>query len=250
MSRNNRWMIGLLIVATIPLSACAQASTVAVGKIEPAHVEPIEGTDLNRLILTERASERLAIETTPVREEQVTRTLMVGGQVESLPEDSPPGLGEVWVRVPLYGSVQNEVDRRQPALILSLAEDDSTSGLTAQPVEATASGDSEEETGMLYYVIDNADHGLAPGQRVLVELTLTGSGAQRTVIPYSAVIYDLQGQTWTYTSTEPLVFVRQPITIDYIEGDLAFLSEGPPAGTVVVTVGVAELYGLDTGVGK
>jgi hypothetical protein len=243
-------MIGVLIIAALPLSACAQVSADAAGRSQPALVELIEGTDLNRLTLTERASERLAIETALVREEQLTRTQMVGGQVEAPPEGSPPGLSDVWVRVPLSGSVQNEVDRSQPALIVSLAEDDNTSGLTAQPVEAMVSGDFEEEVGVLYYVIDNADHGLAPGQRVLVELTLLGSGAQQTVIPYSAVIYDLQGQTWIYTSPEPLTFVRQSITVDYIEGDIAVLSEGPPAGTAVVTVGVAELYGLDTGVGK
>jgi hypothetical protein len=70
------------------------------------------------------------------------------------------------------------------------------------------------------------------------------------VIPYAAVIYDLHGETWTYTSPEPLTFVRQAITVDYIEGDMAVLSDGPAAGTQVATVGVAELYGADTGVGK
>ena len=64
------------------------------------------------------------------------------------------------------------------------------------------------------------------------------------------VIYDLDGATWVYTSPEPLVFVRYPIVVDYIEGDQAYLVEGPPAGTEVATVGVAELYGADTGVGK
>src|SRR4029453_2124455 len=35
------------------------------------------------------------------------------------------------------------------------------------------------------------------------------SGKQRIVIPYSAVLYDPDGATWTYTSPKPLVFVRQ-----------------------------------------
>lgn len=69
-------------------------------------------------------------------------------------------------------------------------------------------------------------------------------------VPYAAVIYDIEGKTWVYTSPEPLTFVRVPILIDYIEGDTAVLSEGLAADTTVVTLGVAELYGTETGVSK
>ena len=44
--------------------------------------------------------------------------------------------------------------------------------------------------------------------------------------------------------------MRHPVTGEYIEGDRAILLDGPPVGTNVVTVGVAELYGADTGIGK
>lgn len=76
------------------------------------------------------------------------------------------------------------------------------------------------------------------------------SGGVRRVVPYASVIYGLQGETWVYISPEPPVFVRYLINIDYIDGGLAILLEGPPPGTSVVTVGVAELYGADTGIGK
>jgi hypothetical protein len=59
------------------------------------------------------------------------------------------------------------------------------------------------------------------------------------------VLYDTEGKTWTYTNPEPLVFVRHLVTIDHIDGDKAFLADGPPAGTKVVTVGAAELYGSE-----
>jgi hypothetical protein len=121
---------------------------------EPARLEQVAGSDLQRVRLTERASERLGIETAPVREAQVARK----------------GSGEA----------------------------------------ATA----------------------------------------RIVIPYSAVVYDLRGDTWAYVSPEPLVFVRHQVRVDYIEGDLAILFDGPPLGTSVVTVGVAELFGIELGVGK
>ena len=71
------------------------------------------------------------------------------------------------------------------------------------------------------------------------------SGGRRTVIPYSAVLYGAEGQTFTYTSPKPLVFVRHPIDVNNVTGGRAFLSRGPPAGTAVVTVGSQELYGTE-----
>jgi hypothetical protein len=77
-----------------------------------------------------------------------------------------------------------------------------------------------------------------------------GNGAaQRTVIPYSAVLYEPDGDTWTYTSPESLTFVRAPIVVETIDGESAVLSQGPPLGTKVVTVGVAELFGAENGIG-
>jgi hypothetical protein len=64
-------------------------------------------------------------------------------------------------------------------------------------------------------------------------------------IPYAAIIYDAEGGTWVYTEAEPLVFVRAPIEVAQIEGSEAVLSKGPPAGTSVVKVGAAELYGTE-----
>jgi len=39
--------------------------------------------------------------------------------------------------------------------------------------------------------------------------------------------------------------VRQEISIDRVDGDSVMLSDGPPAGTEVVTVGAAEVYGSE-----
>lgn len=70
-------------------------------------------------------------------------------------------------------------------------------------------------------------------------------GEPRVVIPYSAVLYDAQGDTWVYTNTEPLAFVRHRVSIESIDGDDAVLSNGPPLGTMVVVVGGAELFGAE-----
>jgi hypothetical protein len=69
-------------------------------------------------------------------------------------------------------------------------------------------------------------------------------------IPYAAVLYDPAGDTWTYTSPESLTFVRAPIEVARIDGDRAYLSDGPPAGTDVVVVGAAELLGTEYEVGE
>lgn len=77
---------------------------------------------------------------------------------------------------------------------------------------------------------------------------VAGSGSALSV-PYAAVIYDAQGDTWSYVNTEPLVFLRAQITVEEIDGNTAVLSAGPEVGTSVVTTGAAELYGAEIGVG-
>ncbi len=81
------------------------------------------------------------------------------------------------------------------------------------------------------------------------ETMVKRSNSPRTVVPYSALIYDTQGQTWIYTSPQDRTFVRHKVDVDYIEGDLAVLKDGPPVGTVIASVAVAELYGAEFKVG-
>jgi len=77
-------------------------------------------------------------------------------------------------------------------------------------------------------------------------VALAGAGgAARLAVPYGAVMYDTKGETWTFTSPQPLVYVRHKIVVESVEGDRAILAEGPPAGTAVVTVGAAELMGAE-----
>jgi hypothetical protein len=97
----------------------------------------------------------------------------------------------------------------------------------------------------------------------LSRLTLSAKAAERlgiatgavsaagagTAIPYAALVYDKAGKTWVYTNPEGRDYVRQEIEVQRIEGDMAFLSSGPPVGTAVVTVGTAELWGVESGVG-
>lgn len=145
MQRTTRWILAMVVLVT-PLAACSPAPAGAGEREAAVTVEKIEGSDLSRLTLSERAAARLGVATAPVAEQQV------GGQ-------------------------------------------------------------------------------------------------GRQVVPYSAVMYDKAGATWAYTNTEGRTFVRAPITVDRIQGDVAILSDGPAVGTLVVTVGAAELWGVETGVG-
>ena len=75
-------------------------------------------------------------------------------------------------------------------------------------------------------------------------------GNEVKMVPYEAVLYGLNGETWVYTNPERLVYVRDVIVVDHIDNDIAILADGPELGTEVVTVGVSLLYGAEVGVSK
>ena len=251
MKHCDRWLAAGLIIAGLQLSAYPQVSG-AVQAEHPATVERIEGTELSRVTFTEKAIERIGLKTDQVREVNVSRKRMVWGEVVALPAGEVADRSRVGVRVRLSRGELEKVAWGKPARVLLLNrddDDDEGAGLPARPVEIPAVDDAKEPTSALYYVVDSPEHGLPPGKRVRVGLPLSGKGKKRKVVPYSALIYDPEGETWVYTSPQPGTFVRHKVDVDYIEGDLAVLEEGPPTGTVVASVGVAELYGAEFKVG-
>jgi len=78
-----------------------------------------------------------------------------------------------------------------------------------------------------------------------VRQTTTAGQPAHEVIPYSAVVYDTEGSTWTYVNTAARTYERKPITVTEIDRETALLSAGPAVGTAVVTVGAAELLGTE-----
>ena len=79
---------------------------------------------------------------------------------------------------------------------------------------------------------------------------MAADGAGVMTAPYASIVYDGKGKTWVYTNPEPLVYVRAPVVIESIKGQTAMLKSGPATGTTVVVVGVAELDGAESGIGK
>lgn len=141
MSRSS-WCVAALAAAILSVTGCSTTEALGEAASEAAQVEPIEGTDLSRITLTDEAYAHLGIKTEPVR----------------------------------------------------------------------------------------------------------AGSAGLTTISTAALLYDPDGKTWVFTSTTKSVFIRTAVSIDHIDGDLAYLGDGPKAGTSVVTVGVPELYGAELGV--
>jgi hypothetical protein len=287
MGQNNRWLIAVAAMAAVQFSACERSGTEPVE--HPSKVERIEGTELSRVILTERAIQRIGLKTDLVRQQEVTSTRTVWGEVVPLPVARTADGNKEWVRVRLFRDELLKIARDLPARVLLVDRDDDD-GLTARSVDYDDNdeedGEDDEDSGedkspaanraplaaggtakpigvvtlkhsgskhpkarRLYYAVEGEPHGLVPEQRVRVKLSLAGSGAKRSVVPYSALIYDSRGQTWVYTSPSPRTFVRQKVEVDQIQGDTGVLSDGPVVGTAVASVGAAELYGTEFKVG-
>lgn len=157
-------------------------------------------------------------------------------------------LNPLWVRVPLYAGDENRIDKGAAAIIQNLSGG-SGSAIKAKAVNGPQTSDPLAASIDLYYEVDNSNGSLRPGQKVSVTLPFTGK-ASGIVVPFSAIVYDIQGGTWIYTNPSPNTYVRQRVELQTVIDNTAVLTRGPKAGTKVVTVGVTELFGTEFGGGK
>ncbi|WP_158718972.1 efflux RND transporter permease subunit [Streptomyces globisporus] len=74
---------------------------------------------------------------------------------------------------------------------------------------------------------------------------LDGAGPPQTLIPLKAVVYDPEGKTFAFTNPKPFVYLRTPVELGRFGEDDAVVKSGLTAGTPVVTVGAAELLGIE-----
>ncbi len=236
-------LVLMLMAAGLQVLGCKPPAATA-KKMAPASVSKINGTNLVRLTLLPEAAKRLDIQTAPVRDETIVAKRKVAGEVATIRSDNNAAI----VQVNLTESEQKLVRRAEPAFILPLAHQSKALPIKALPIKQPPGLGGLP--GSLFYEVSGNNHGLVRRQLVFVEISLAGNGQGRKIVPYAAVLYDPKGNTWVYTNPQPLVFIRQPIYIETIRGNEVILSGGPPAGTAVVTVGGAELYGTEFGVGK
>jgi hypothetical protein len=265
-------LVALAATTTLALAA-GPGSPGPAGKA--VTLERISGSTAKRVILTPKAAERLGIQTGQVSEATISRKQMVaglvippvdsqaqprqagglfGGFAQVAAPSSPPPVAakalprddEAWVLVTLSPAEWERLAKDKPARLLPLATRDKFgSEILARPSGMPPLEDTKRSMLHAYYVVPGKDSGLALNKRMRVELPLTGNDARHKVVPYGAVYYDAKGGAWVYVNTAPFTFERQRIGVDRIEGDLALVTEGPPVGTPVVTVGAALLYGAE-----
>ncbi len=150
----------------------------------------------------------------------------------------------LWVRVPVYAGDTKTFDLSRGARIRTLAAPASAPGREARPVSAPPAADPRAASIDLFFVVANADGEFRPGQRVHVTLTRRDRSSGLTV-PSSAVIYDVNGESWVYERRESRTFTRRPVEIAAAEGTDLWVTRGLAPGMTIVSVGAAELYGVE-----
>lgn len=163
------------------------------------------------------------------------------------PPAPPPAVsGDVWVAITLSAAEWERTAKDKPVRLFALGTRAALPGeLLAQPMGLPPTEDPKRSMLSVYYVVPGKDHGLALNSRMRVELPLVGTEDKQKVVPYSAIYYDGKGVPWVYVTAKPLVYERQRVAVERVAGDLAVLSEGPPVGTTVVSVGASMLFGTE-----
>jgi membrane fusion protein, heavy metal efflux system len=150
----------------------------------------------------------------------------------------------LWVRVPLYAGDLPAVARDAAATVTGLGAGGPS--FPATLVDAPPRADAATATAELAYALAPGTRGLRPGERVTVTVPLVAS-EEALVVPWSAVVYDVEGGTWVYRVVKPHVYARTRVEVRHVSDAVAVLARGPAAGTEVVVAGVAELFGTEFG---
>jgi len=157
-------------------------------------------------------------------------------------------LGRLWVKVPVYAGDARELNLDQGASILTLDQPPDAAGLHARRVAAPPSATPAASAIDVMFELPSGAP-LQPGERVLARL-VGRAGQEANIVPVSALLHDINGGTWVYEKTGDHMFARRRVEIAHTAGDVAVLARGPQVGAMVVTVGAAELYGIEFGGGK
>lgn len=156
-------------------------------------------------------------------------------------------LRTLWLRVPIYAGEAATLSPGRPVGVETL------SGVSigiARPVEAPPTGDPLAATVDFYYEAPVSAHRWKPGERVAVTMGSGGASATLRSVPYSAVVYDIQGGSWVYEQAANRRYLRRRVQIHHTAAGTAYLAAGPAPGTPILVEGAAELWGVEFGAGK
>ena len=163
----------------------------------------------------------------------------------------------VWVRVPIFvdmlASIQKDAIGRVVSLdgksLTGASTDAQSEDAQAFPVNAPPTADAATSSADLYFEVVNPQAALRPGQRVGIELPMSVE-IDAVLVPAASVLYDTHGGTWLYICKETHRYERRRVSVRWFDGMQAVLDKSPPAGTMVVAEGAAELFGTEFGTGK
>ena len=158
-------------------------------------------------------------------------------------------LESIWIRVPVYVGLLDELKLDEPAVIKFFGDDSQQSKFMAQPVKAPPAADPMSSTADLFYSIDNKSGRFRPGERISATLTMSNN-SEVLVIPLNAILYDIYGNTWVYKKIDELKFLRTRVLVQRTTDEVAVLKSGLSEGDEVVVDGAAELFGTEFGTGK
>lgn len=151
----------------------------------------------------------------------------------------------LWLRVPVFGSDLAAVERTHIAMVRPLGNA-AAAPSPARPVTAPPSANAVAGTTDLFYALPNRTGRWRIGQRVAVDLPMSGA-TSGLAVPTAAIVRDINGGEWVYRKPEPNIFIRQRIEVASISGTTALLSRGLEPGAEIVTDGAAELFGTEFG---
>ena len=180
----------------------------------------------------------------------VTKSLTAAGQI--VPAGAQlveiANLSTVWIRVPVYVGELDGISASRSAMVHGINESATSAGRAARRVPGIPGANAAAATVDLYYEIANPQLRFKPGERVGV--TFASDQEQSLVVPWSAVINDVNGGTWVYENIAPQTYTRRRVEVRFRRDNEAVLRRGIPAGAKIVKSGVAELFGTEFGVGK
>ena len=156
-------------------------------------------------------------------------------------------LDKLWIRVPVYAGLVNEINSTASASITGLS--DSSGGVAAKPIPAPPTANALAASVDVYYEVDNTKSRFRPGERVTVHVPLNGD-TESLVVPRAAVLRDIYGTGWVYVKSDEHEYRRKRVAVTFTTEEFAVLSLGPDAGTLVVVDGAPELFGTEFGAGK
>jgi hypothetical protein len=118
----------------------------------------------------------------------------------------------------------------------------------APPAEEAVQVETTDESQPAKIILSERAEQRLGIRTVAVRAVTDAQGKPALVVPYAAVVYDADGKSWAFSSPAVRTYIRVPIRISSIKGDVVQLSSGPKPGTQVVVVGAPELVGAEAGI--